>query len=188
MRHSLSISVVALSLALAAGAAHAQSNNPTDTVTVNGSVAEVCYLGAPNPPSINLGQMATLSGTRTGKLSAIPDQSVELPATFCNYAGTQISIAATALVESDETTTPSGFTKAVNFTANVSGWTTSPASVTTTAAADGTNATTNGVGPDENSPEIANLTLTLTKFTTPGDGVLVAGAYTGLVTITVGPD
>ena len=157
-------------------------------MTINGSVTQLCVLGAPNPGSISLGQMATTSGTRTGKLSAIADQSVQLPATFCNYAGTQISIAATALVEQDTTVPPAGFAKAVNFTANVTGWTSSAASVTTAASADGSNPTTNGTGPQQNAPESANLTLTLTNFTAPGDGILVAGTYNGLVTITLGPD
>ena len=187
MRHNLSIAAVALSLAFA-GAANAQSNTDTRGVTVNGSVTQLCVLGMPNPSSINLGQMANTSGTRTGKLAAIADQSVQLPASFCNYAGTQISIAATALVEQDETVPPAGFSKAVNFTANVTGWTTSAASVTTAAAFDGSSPTTNSSGPEENAPESVNLTLTLTNFTAPGDAILVAGAYSGLVTITLGPD
>jgi hypothetical protein len=187
MRHRLSIAALTLGLAVA-GAAHAQSNSDQRGVTVNGSVTQLCVLGAPNPSTINLGQMATTSGTRTGKLATITDQSVQLPTSFCNYAGTQISIAATALVEQDTTVPPAGFAKAVNFTANVTGWTTSAASVTTTAAFDGSNPTTNGSGPEENAPESTNLTLTLTNFTAPGDGILIAGSYSGLVTVTLGPD
>ncbi|HWE48082.1 MAG TPA: hypothetical protein VG407_18845 [Caulobacteraceae bacterium] len=190
MRHSLSIAALTLSLAFAATQAVASVSPVTTTqsVTVNGSVAEVCVLGSPNPPSIDLGQMAATSGERVGKLGTISDHSVNLPDAFCNYPGTQISVAATALVEQDESTTPSGFSKAVNFTANVSGWTSSAASVTTAAAADGSNATSHSAGAEENAPQTANLTLTLTNFTAPGDGVLVAGSYNGLVTITLGPD
>jgi hypothetical protein len=133
--------------------------------------------------------MAVTSGARVGKLGAIADHSVSLPATFCNYGGTQLTVGATALLETgDESVPPSGFSKAVNFTANVSGWTTAAASVTTTAAADGSNAVTNGNGPEQASPNSANLTLTLTNFSAPNDAQLVAGAYAGLVTITVGPD
>ncbi|HEY3811687.1 MAG TPA: hypothetical protein VGL66_00555 [Caulobacteraceae bacterium] len=188
MRHSLSIAAITLGLAFA-GAAQAQSTTDTRSVTVNGTVAQVCVLGAPAPTSINLGQMAATSGTRTGKLGAIADQSVSLPATFCNYGGTQITVVATALIEgNDEATPPSGFSKAVNFTANVSGWTPTAASVTTTAASDGSNATTTSGGPEQAQPNSTSLTLTLTNFSAPGDSILVAGGYNGLVTITLGPD
>jgi hypothetical protein len=91
-------------------------------------------------------------------------------------------------VETDSTVVTSGFDKAVNFTANVSGWTSSPASVTTAAAADGSNPTSTNSGGDQATPESANLTLVLTGFSTPGDGILIAGAYLGTVTITLGPD
>jgi hypothetical protein len=160
----------------------------TQTVTVDGSVTSVCVMDAPSPPSIDLGQLAAASGVRTGKLTTIGDQTVALDNTFCNYGGTHLTVSATALVDSSPTVAPGGFDKAVNFTANVSGWTSSPASVTTNAAFDGSNPTNSANGGSQGLPKSANLTLVLTGFSTPGDGFLIGGSYSGSVTVTVGPD
>jgi hypothetical protein len=187
MRKTFFIAAFAAAAALA-GAAQAASSSDSKSVDVSGSVSQLCILGAPSQASINLGQMAATSGVRTGKLTTIGDQTVTLPGSFCNYAGTHLTVTATALVEQDSTTPPSGFDKAVNFTANVSGWTSTAATTTTGAAADGTTPTSSSNGGSQGSPKSTDLTLVLTGFSTPGDGILLAGSYSGLVTITLGPD
>lgn len=186
MRLALALTLSLLT-ATAAGAQSAESD--TQDVDVHGNVADLCILGTPNPPSIDVGQMAVTSGARTGRIdTGIPDQIVQLPASFCNYAGTRISISATAMTNQDVASTPANFTRAVNFTASVAGWTGTPAEVTTSALADGSSATANAAGGTQPAPQSVDLVLTLSDFSTPGDPFMSAGDYLGAVTITLGPD
>ena len=94
----------------------------TATVGVEGSVRPVCILGNPTPALVNLGQLSASSGARTGKIAVIPSQTVILPASYCNFAGSVVTVRATALTSSDPTAPQTGFARAVNFTATASGW------------------------------------------------------------------
>jgi len=181
---TLVAAVSALSLASQAGAT---GNSDQKSVPVTGTVASLCVLGLPSPASVDVGQMAQTSGASVGKITTISEHDVILPASFCNYAGTQVTIEGTALVATDTSPVQPGFARAVNFTSTVTPWATTAASVTTNAAADGSNPTATASGGTLCNPKLTDLTLALTNFTAPSNALLVAGGYTGTVTITLGP-
>jgi hypothetical protein len=175
--------------ALLAGPAFAQSvltDTARGSVDVVGDVTRLCSMGLPTPSPVNIGQMVNTGGVRAGQLAAIVNQSVSLPNTFCNYAGTRLTVNADALLT--PSTTATGFTKAVNYQAAVAGWGAGVASVSTGAAADGSTPSAAGLGSVVAAPRISDLTLTFSGFNAPADLRPVAGAYRGTVTIVVGPD
>jgi hypothetical protein len=181
--------LLALPMLAFAGAAVAQTTDTaTADVTVGGNVARLCVLGQPSPPTIDVGQMAETSGTRVGRIRTITTQVVTLPASFCNFAGSAVSVSATALVVNDNLAVQPGFARAVNFTASASNWAGSPTNVTTAASASGATPSATSTGASQPLPKIADVRLELTNFSAPGDLLLVAGTYSGLVTVTLGPD
>ena len=179
--------ILLLALAALPVPALAQSATATGTVGVGGQVAPVCILGTPNPAVINLGTLANTSGARVGRIVTFSEQNVTLPSSFCNFAGSQLTVQATALLSTDDTTPPAGFARAVNYTASASGWAATNATVTTTALADGTAATATGTGSVQPLPKLADLLVTLSDFTVTGDAILVAGNYSGTIVVTLGP-
>lgn len=181
--------LLALPLLAFAGAAIAQtSDTATGDVTVGGNVARLCVLGQPSPPTIDVGQMAETSGTRVGRIRTIGAQVVILPASFCNFAGSAVSVTATALVVNDNLAVQPGFARAVNYSASASNWAGSPTDVTTAATASGATPSATSTGASQPLPKIADVRLDLINFSAPGDALLVAGSYSGLVTVTLGPD
>ena len=181
------ILAAALLIALPTGVANAQSDSDEETVGVNGTVAGLCILGPPSRTSVPLGQLINVSGPRVGRIAAITDQTVLLPGSFCNFAGTSLTVSADAMLASDTNAVQTGFARAVNFTSIVTNWVSPDATVTTAAAAGGANPSAEGTGGTQPAPKIADLTLTLNGFTVPSDLLLVAGDYAGSVTITLGP-
>ncbi len=155
-------------------------------VAIDGWVEPLCILGDPSPALVDLGQMIATSGTRAGKIAVLPSQTVNLPNSFCNFAGSVVTVDATALVSNDPTSPPSGFARAVNYTATAAGWASGDASATTAALADGSSPTSSGTGAVQPLPNIANIQVTLSGFTVPGDRILVADNYQGLVIVTLG--
>ena len=184
MRKAISL-VAALAL-IAPVAAHA-ANSDQKSVPVTGNVASLCVLGTPTPASVDVGQMAQTSGVNTGRIATIAAQNVSLPNSFCNYAGTQLTVQGSAMVAADTSAVQSGFSRAVNFTSTVTTWASTPATVTTAAAADGSTPTASASGGTLCTPKLTNLNLALSNFTAPSNNLLVAGGYTGSVTITLGP-
>lgn len=175
-------------IALAALPATASAQSTEEgRVAVEGSVRPVCILGDPTPALVNLGQLSAASGPRTGRIAVVPPQTVILPASYCNFAGSVVAVSATALTASDTTAPSAGFVRAVNYTALATGWAAGASSATTAALADGSGATTNGTGATQPLPKVADITLTLSSFTAPGDQILVAGNYSGNVIVTLGP-
>ena len=170
------------------GIAHAQA---TDTATadvgVSGTVAKLCMLGTPTPAPVDVGQMANTSGARVGKIAVIAPRTVTLPGSFCNFAGSAITVTATALVSNDASAVEPGFAKAVNYTAAVTNWAAGSATVTTAATAGGGSPTNSATGPTQPAPKVADLDVTLSNFTAPSDFLLTAGAYSGLVVVKLGP-
>lgn len=171
------------------GIAHAQTATDTASadVGVSGTVAKLCMLGTPTPAPVDLGQMANTSGTRVGRIAAIGSRTVALDGSFCNFAGSAITVTATALVADDAAPVEPGFAKAVNYTADVTNWAAGPASVTTAATAAGGSPTSSATGPTQPAPKVADLAVTLSNFTAPSDNLLTAGTYSGLVVIKLGP-
>ncbi len=181
------VGLSALAFLLSAAPAAAQSNTATGTVAIDGQVRSVCILGDPNPALVNLGQISASSGPRTGKIDAIAPRTVTLPASFCNFAGSVLRVTTTAMTSSDTTSPQPGFTRAVNYTATASGWAIGTAAATSNALRDGTSPTATGTGATQPLPKIADIAVTLSNFTTPGDLILVAGNYSGNVVVTLGP-
>lgn len=144
----------------------AAQDSDSAEVAVSGSVARLCILGEPSRSLIDLGQMAQTSGAGVGRLASLPAQSVSLPGSFCNFAGSSLGVTASALVGTDGATPPAGFAKAVNFTATASGW---------------------GTGAVQGEPKLGTIDVALATFSAPANGLLVAGDYSGQVTVTLGP-
>lgn len=159
----------------------------TGTVAVEGQVRPVCILGNPNPAVVNLGQLSASSGPRTGRIAVLPAQTVTLPASYCNFAGSVVTVRATALTSSDTSAPQPGFSRAVNYTATATNWASGGSIATSAALRDGSTATANGTGATQPLPRVADITLTLSSFTAPGDLILVAGNYSGTVVVTLGP-
>lgn len=169
-------------------AAMAQAS-PSDkgNVAVNGRVAPVCLLGGPNPALVDLGVLVATSGIRTGRIAVLPAQTVSLPASYCNFAGSQVTVTANALLAGNAGAPPAGYARAVNYTASAANWAAGTASTTTAATAAGTSASSTGSGASQPLPRIADIGLTLSSFSVPSDNLLVTGNYSGSVTITLGP-
>lgn len=184
MKCKLGLALIAL--AAFPAAAMAQTTE-TGTVAVEGQVRPVCILGNPNPALVNLGQLSASSGPRTGRIAVIPNQTITLPASFCNFAGSVMTVQATALTSSDTSAPQPGFSRAVNYTATATNWASGGSTATSAALRDGSTATATGTGATQPLPRIADITLTLSSFTAPGDLILVAGNYSGTVVVTLGP-
>ncbi|HOB12758.1 MAG TPA: hypothetical protein PKN09_00780 [Novosphingobium sp.] len=175
-----------IAIAAFPAAAMAQTTE-TGTVAVEGSVRPVCILGDPNPALVDLGQLSASSGIRAGRIAVIPTQTVTLPGSYCNFAGSVVTVTATALTSDDTSSPQAGFSRAVNYTASASNWASGASSATTAALRDGSSPTANGTGATQPLPKVADITLTLSAFTAPGDLILVAGNYSGTVVVTLGP-
>jgi hypothetical protein len=158
-----------------------------ETVQIGGQVAPLCLLGTPSQSTVNLGQLVDTSGPRVGKLTTISNRTITMPGSFCNYANSAITVDATALRADDTATPQPGFARAVNFNAAVSGWATTNASATTAASVAGANPTASNTGGTQPTPKLNDVTLTLSAYAVPSDLLLVAGGYTGVVVVTLGP-
>jgi hypothetical protein len=184
LRYSL---LAGLAVASIGGAAFA-ADNDTEIVNVGGNVARLCVLGSPSPASVDLGALADTSGARTGKLTTISNRTVNLPNSWCNFAGTHLTVTVSALLAADATPVQTGFARAVNYTGTVNNWAATPAAATSAATAAGATPSATGNGGSLSTPKLTQLDLVLSNFSVPGDALLVAGGYAGSVTITVGPD
>lgn len=190
MRKSLFIVAAISALTFSPVAAQeVATDSDSAQVAIDGTVSPLCVLGQPSQAAISLGNLIATSGTRVGKVRTIANQSVTLPASFCNFAGSVASVSATALVETaNGTATPaSGFARSVNYTAAAGQWGGGTANATTAATNGGANATTNGTSAVQASPRQTDLTVDLSGFSVPGDALLVAGSYSGIVRVTLGP-
>ncbi len=185
MKLPLAFTIMAIA-ALPAGA-WAQSNSDEGDVSINGTVAPLCILGDPAPALVDLGQMAETSGLRVGRVRTIANQTVTLPNSFCNFAGSVVTIEASAMLTDDPTAPQSGFARAVNYTATANGWASLPSTTTTSALGDGSNPDSSGFGSTQPLPNIADIEVELSGFSVPGDALMVADNYSGLVTVTLGP-
>lgn len=184
MKCTLGLALIVLAAFPAAAIAQ---TTETGTVAVEGQVRPVCILGNPNPALVNLGQLSASSGPRTGRIAVIPAQTVTLPASYCNFAGSVVTVTATALTSNDASAPQPGFSRAVNYTAAAGNWATGTSTATTAALANGTAGTASGTGATQPLPKVADITLNLSSFTAPGDLILVAGNYSGTVVVTLGP-
>lgn len=179
-----------LAAAAVAAPAFAQAaDTDTGEVAVTGDVTPLCLLGAPSQAVVDLGNMVNTSGTRAGRIRAIGNQVVTLPGSFCNYAGSVLTVDTTGLVETagGTSTPPANFARAVNYTATAGQWGGGSAAATSAATASGTSATATGTSAVQPTPRQADIAVTLSGFSVPSDALLVSGDYAGLVRITLGP-
>lgn len=182
------VSLTAIALAALPASAMAQAgNSSTGTVAVDGRVAPVCILGGPIPALVDLGVMIATSGTRAGRIAVLPVRSVSLPASHCNFAGSRVTVTANALLAANATAPATGFARAVNYTATADGWAAASAAATTAATSNGSSASSSGNGGSHPLPKLADIGVTLSAFSVPGDALLVPGNYSGTVTVTLGP-
>lgn len=181
------IAFATLAVSLAPAAALAATDSDTKNVGITGTVSRLCVLGEPSTTLVNLGQMAETSGARVGKLTAIANQTVTLPNSFCNFANSSVTVEATALKAADATTPPTGFARAINYTATASGWAATNAAAATSDDGNGGSAAVRGIGSSQPTPKLSDITLALSGFAVSGDKLLVSGSYNTTVTITLAP-
>lgn len=156
-------------------------------VAVNGVVAPLCILGAPSPAIVDLGQLVNTSGQRIGRVAALGDRQVSLANSFCNFAGSAVSVEVTALQLAQNVALQSGFAQVVNYSVSAGNWAASPSTARSAASANGATPTQTSSGAVQNLPRIADISVTLSDFAVPADSLLVAGTYQGAVVITLGP-
>lgn len=179
---------VALIFALPSPLSAQQSGDSDEgEVQVVGSVAPICVLGQPSESVIDLGTLINLSGARIGRMAALAPRQVTMPGSFCNYANTMISITASAMTEQTGAPLNTGFSRTVNYRVVVSPWANIEADLLTSAAPDGSGPAGNAASATQPLPQVSDLTMELSGFVAPSDALLIAGEYSGLITVTLGP-
>jgi hypothetical protein len=167
--------------------AQTQGDSDTGEVQVIGSVAPVCVLGEPSERVIDLGTLIDTSGPRIGRMAALAPRQVTMQGSFCNYANTMVTIEASAMTEQTGAAINTGFSRAVNYRVEVSPWAAIEADLLTAAGADGSGAAGIATSATQPLPQVSDLTMQLSDFAAPADALLVAGEYSGLITVTLGP-
>lgn len=178
----LIIAALAASVSLSAPAFAAA--NETGTVTVTGSVAGRC-LFTTNAQTITVGDLAkTGSDANAGKLdsSVLINQTKTLVG-WCNKTASTMTVTAKPMLGT--TPAPNGsFDNRIDLTAS--------------AVANGQTATDGSAGETVNSYVASspattvgifagNVVVTLTGASTPNNGILTEGTYTGSVDVTLAP-
>lgn len=191
MKKIVALSTIALATALAAAPASAQS--VSGTVTINGTVGEKCLVtdtgSTPNADFggvVNLGALDDTDGTlRTiAAISATGDLANLGFRVVCTTANPTVSVTAAPMI--NVASAPAGYANRVDFTADVD-FDTVGGVAEYQAVTDGT-ATVGGSLPNRLATGLDNVRVDLSGFNTPGaEDVLVAGSYTGSVSITISP-
>ena len=184
-----------LILALAATAAlaaplAAQAQTASATVTVNGNVTKACVIGQPASVSLSLGDLTGPDGKiSASKASATPSQSTTIANAWCNAPSTMsLDGAPLSLTVSPGYATPTGFSRLISYTAEITGWTgtlvdnpTIGDSAKTLASPNAYAAT--GDGLTLNISSLKTLNAAGTGEATAA--ILEAGTYSGVVVISV---
>lgn len=192
MKKIVALSTVALATALAAAPASAQS--VSGTVTINGTVGEKCLVtdtGA-NPNAnfggiVDLGALDDTDGTlRTiAPIAASGDLANLGFRVVCTTANPNVSVTAAPML--NVAAAPTGYANRIDFTADVD-FDTVGGTQEFQAVTDAT-ATVGGALANRLATGLDNVRVDLSGFNTPGaDDVLVAGSYTGSVSITISPN
>lgn len=155
------------------------------TITVKGTVGSACHLGDLSSSQIDVGQ---LSNNTDGTLASINGSpATAITGSWCN-TGSKIIVVATPLVaQGFAGAPPSGFTKAVNYTASASGWGSAAADDTTLGDASGAESSSHSGSQTLNDPEANTITVSLSAFSTPssGDRLVADSNYEGTITVTL---
>jgi hypothetical protein len=170
----------------ALSSAHAASPK---TFTVTGHVTSTCSLGA-STGSLLINTTVPASG----KLDASVDgTSFALTGLYCD-APSSIRLSATALRRNPPNDkVPNGQSQAANYTATATGWSSTPAIVTTSEASPfGSTMVFTGTPRSQPSAKSGNLTVTVNNFTTVvganGNGQkLMDGPYSATITVSLTP-
>lgn len=168
MRKLLILAVPAL---LAASPALAQS--ATGTVAIDGSVTNRCMFTLPNA-TISLGEISLISN---GKLdpAKVNGKSATLNG-WCNGTASTMTVTSTQLTTPTAATT--GFDNRVDYTGTAVANAVSGSDSSLTAGA-GTPVTVGQFS--------GNIVVTLSAASSPTNGLMVAGTYTGNVQVTLAP-
>ncbi|MFM5923802.1 MAG: hypothetical protein ACKOPG_06420 [Novosphingobium sp.] len=170
MRKLMILAVPAL---LAASPALAQSGAVTGTVDITGSVAGRCMFTLPNK-TISLGEISLASN---GKLDAskVNNRSETLNG-WCNNTAASMTVTSTQLTNT--TTAPTGFDNRVDYTATA---------VTGSVSANDTSLVAGAGTASSVGLFSGDIVVTLSGASSPTNGLMVAGAYTGNVVVTLTP-
>lgn len=155
------------------------------TITVKGMVGSACHLGDLSSAQIDVGQLSNNTDGTLASISGTPGTTIT--GSWCN-TGSKITVVATPLVaQGFAGTPPSGFTKAVNYTASASGWGSAAASDTTLGNTSGAESASHSGSQALSDPEANTIAVSLSSFSTPGSGDrLVADSdYEGTITVTL---
>jgi hypothetical protein len=184
--------VVALAALIAFAASQAfaaTTTSPSTTVlSVVGHAPGACTLGVAGNKTLNIGEMVDPT---TGELANITNPpSTSIAGSWCNTASTLTVLATPLVAQSFVGAPPSGFTKAVNYTATVSAWTTNPATFATNGDVSGVQHNNSPGSQSQSSPSSATMVVSIGSFASPGAGdFLVADPnYNGTITITLTPN
>jgi hypothetical protein len=179
----------ALTLALLALPQVALAQSTTGTINLTGSVAGRCSVvggGQAFSETISLGELAGNDGRlRTDLTDASPDATRSF-SLVCTSATPRVRLSATRL--STGTTAPTGYANNIDYTAQVavlqaSG--TPPSIMYTTASSLPAPTDVQLTAPLANAAD--NVTLRVYSFNTAAGALLVAGAYTSVILITISP-
>ncbi|MCX8476452.1 MAG: hypothetical protein MT490_11710 [Sphingomonas sp.] len=174
------ILAASLALPLIAVPAAAQS---TGTVDVNGSVADRCLFTTPSAV-IALGEISLAgSGAGAGRLdpSRIDNQTRDLVG-WCNGTAATMTVEAHPLLNLDYGGAPvAGFDTRVDYLAT--------AVANSASATDSSTMASPGAGSPVNVGLFSgNVRVSLSQSSTPGNGLLVAGNYGGMVIVVLAPN
>ena len=170
------ILMTAAAFAALAAATPASATVPAGAAySFDGSVAALCSI-AGNASSVTFGALTDTNGAYTG--AATSQQSTDTSA-YCNQASTTATIQHTNLFTSNTAST--GFTNVVPMSASLS--TTQGASLSDATSATGTGTS---VGSNGTIGAFTGLKVTATLGTI-GSNKLVAGSYSGTITVTLTP-
>ena len=167
------------------GLSYAQASEQSQTITVNGTVAAACTLGAPATATLDLGALTGTDGKLKPELTGTtPAVETTIANAWCNTPN-KISLKSSPMTTSaPNLVTPSNFSRAIAFTATLTGW---KETVVNTAlgadrSVDAISTTAHAAFPL--TIGFSGLTP-LSGETTQAGNFIVAGDYSATVTITL---
>lgn len=165
--------ILAAPVALVASPALAQTTSVTGTVDINGTVTGRCMFTLPNK-TISLGELSLLSN---GKLdvSKVNGRSETLNG-WCNNTAATMTVTTTQLTT--PTAAPGGFDNRVDYTATAT---------TGSISANDTSLTAGAGSPSTVGLFSGDIVVVLSAASSPNNGLMVAGTYTGNVVVTLTP-
>ncbi len=180
--------LIAASLAALAAAGQAQAQV---TITLNGSVDQICVLGAPDQVAVNIGDMTDNTGKLkvelTGSDASSAPVSVEIDDAFCNTPSIlSVEADALALQNAPSYGTPAGFSRAVTFDASVDGW---PSNIVYRPAVHTIPSTSTAAEARASALEIKAFDLETLNGAGTAESpnlILEAGDYSGAISLTLG--